>query len=91
MYANYSLVKSIIILFKHYRNRYLVIINIMDIDRHIQTLLNNGCLPERDLKLICERAKEIFLEESNVQPVRAPVNVCGDIHGIYSNQCRLIL
>ncbi|CAD8046470.1 unnamed protein product [Paramecium primaurelia] len=53
----------------------------MDIDRHIATLLNGGCLPERDLKLICDRAKEIFLEESNIQPVRAPVNVCGDIHG----------
>lgn len=55
----------------------------MDIDRHIASLLNGGCLPERDLKLICERAKEIFLEESNVQPVRAPVNVCGDIHGMF--------
>lgn len=38
----------------------------MDIDRHIETLLNNGCLHERDLKQVCERAKEIFLEESNV-------------------------
>ncbi len=26
-------------------------------------------------------AKEILLEESNVQPVDAPVNICGDIHG----------
>lgn len=38
----------------------------MDIDRHIASLLSGGCLPERDLKLVCERAKEIFLEESNV-------------------------
>jgi serine/threonine-protein phosphatase 6 catalytic subunit len=53
----------------------------MDIDRHIATLISGGCLGERDLKMICDRAKEIFLEESNVQPVRAPVNVCGDIHG----------
>ena len=28
-----------------------------------------------------EKAKEILVEESNVQPVQAPVNVCGDIHG----------
>ena len=53
----------------------------MDIDRQIATLLDGGCLAERDLKMICDRAKEIFLEESNVQPVRAPVNICGDIHG----------
>jgi len=53
----------------------------MDIDRYLATILDGGCLTERDLKLVCERSKEIFLEESNVQPVRAPVNVCGDIHG----------
>lgn len=26
-------------------------------------------------------AKEILLEESNVQPVSSPVTVCGDVHG----------
>jgi hypothetical protein len=25
--------------------------------------------------------KELLLEESNVQPVAAPVTICGDIHG----------
>ncbi len=39
------------------------------------------CLPEKDLKLLCEKAKEIFIEESNVQNVSAPVIICGDIHG----------
>lgn len=64
----------------------------MDIDRQIEILLEGGCLAERDLKLICDRAKEIFLEESNVQPVRAPVNICGDIHGIITNlMSRVIL
>ena len=27
------------------------------------------------------QAREILMEESNVQPVRAPVTVCGDVHG----------
>ena len=27
------------------------------------------------------QAREILMEESNVQPVRCPVTVCGDIHG----------
>jgi serine/threonine-protein phosphatase 6 catalytic subunit len=38
-------------------------------------------LSERDLKQLCEKAKEIFIEESNVQNVSAPVIICGDIHG----------
>ena len=29
----------------------------------------------------CLQAKEILINESNVQQVRAPVTVCGDIHG----------
>jgi serine/threonine-protein phosphatase 2A catalytic subunit len=28
-----------------------------------------------------KQAREILMEESNVQPVRCPVTVCGDIHG----------
>ncbi|GAB7361711.1 hypothetical protein MBLNU230_g1758t1 [Neophaeotheca triangularis] len=38
-------------------------------------------LPEADMKRLCEIVKECLMEESNVQPVSAPVTVCGDIHG----------
>jgi len=38
-------------------------------------------LTETELKLLCDRVKEILMEESNVQPVHSPVTVCGDIHG----------
>ncbi|KJZ80459.1 Serine phosphatase ppe1 [Hirsutella minnesotensis 3608] len=38
-------------------------------------------LPERTMKELCERVKEILMEESNIQPVCTPVTVCGDIHG----------
>ncbi|KAL8427742.1 hypothetical protein Efla_004074 [Eimeria flavescens] len=38
-------------------------------------------LSEADLWFVCQRVKELLLEESNVQPVPAPVVVCGDIHG----------
>ena len=33
------------------------------------------------MRMVCTRVKEILLEESNVQPVNAPVTICGDIHG----------
>jgi serine/threonine-protein phosphatase 6 catalytic subunit len=38
-------------------------------------------LDEPDLKSVCEKVKELLLEESNVQPVAAPITLCGDIHG----------
>lgn len=53
----------------------------MNIDQCIADLLEAKCLHEKDLRILCEKAKEIFLEESNVQPVSSPVTVCGDIHG----------
>lgn len=33
------------------------------------------------MKRLCEIVKECLMEESNIQPVAAPVTVCGDIHG----------
>ena len=30
---------------------------------------------------LCEKAKEILLQESNVHTVSCPVTVCGDVHG----------
>ena len=50
-------------------------------DRWLEDLKKLKCLPEKDLKELCEKAKEIFIEESNVQNVSAPVIICGDIHG----------
>ncbi|KAI9703791.1 MAG: hypothetical protein M1836_007561 [Candelina mexicana] len=38
-------------------------------------------LPEADMKRLCEIVKECLMEESNIQPVRTPVTICGDIHG----------
>jgi len=53
----------------------------MDLDKFLNDLKEGQCLPERDLRMVCEKVKEILIEESNVQPVSAPVTICGDIHG----------
>lgn len=50
-------------------------------DQWISTIKECKFLPEADLKHLCELAKELLLEESNVQPVSSPVTICGDIHG----------
>lgn len=44
-------------------------------------LLKCKHLPERQMKELCNRVRDILIEESNVQQVSSPVTVCGDIHG----------
>lgn len=39
------------------------------------------CLKESEVKDLCTKAREILVDESNVQKVNAPVTICGDIHG----------
>jgi serine/threonine-protein phosphatase 2A catalytic subunit len=51
------------------------------LDSQIEQLLECKPLPEDRIKALCEKAKEILVNESNVQPVRTPVTICGDIHG----------
>ncbi len=50
-------------------------------DKWIETIKQSKCLTEHDLKILCDKVRELLSEESNVQPVSAPVIVCGDIHG----------
>ena len=52
-----------------------------DIDAIIETLKEFKTITESEVKFICDKAMEIFINETNTQPVRAPVTVCGDVHG----------
>ena len=60
-----------------------------DLDRQIEQLWECKPLTEMEVKQLCEKAREIFMEESNVQPVRCPVTVCGDIHGQFHDLIEL--
>lgn len=46
-----------------------------DLDLQIETLLQCKPLSETEVKDLCAKAQEIFVEESNVQPVKCPVTV----------------
>lgn len=43
--------------------------SINDVDGWIELLMQCKCLSETDVKRLCDRAREILLSESNVQPV----------------------
>ena len=52
-----------------------------DLDAWIEKLYDCKPLTEDELRILCDKAKEILVEETNVQAVRSPVTVCGDVHG----------
>eukprot|EP00903_Cladosiphon_okamuranus_P005901 g5835.t1 len=60
------------------------------LDQWIQTLKGGDCLAERDLKKLCLLVKDILIEENNVQLVRSPVTICGDIHGQFYDLLQLL-
>jgi len=59
------------------------------LDAQIKNLFLCKPLPESQIVALCEKAKEILINESNVQQVRAPVTICGDIHGQFHDLCEL--
>ncbi|KAL4473561.1 hypothetical protein ABPG74_022425 [Tetrahymena malaccensis] len=58
---------------------------INDIDHFIKKLMKSELLSESQIKFLCLKAREIFEKEPNVKHVQAPVTVCGDIHGQFSD------
>jgi serine/threonine-protein phosphatase 2A catalytic subunit len=64
-------------------------VDITEQDAWIAHLSECKQLSENDIKRLCDKAREILLGESNVQPVRCPVTVCGDIHGQFHDLSEL--
>ncbi len=47
------------------------------------------CLQITEITALCQRVRNLLLEESSLVEIDAPVNICGDIHGQYSDLLRL--
>jgi hypothetical protein len=58
-----------------------------DLDEQIERLKRCEYLKESEVKILCDKAKEILIDESNVQRVDAPVTVSSTI----SNNAILLL
>ena len=52
-----------------------------DIDRQIAQLKRCEFIKESEVRELCNAAKDILIEESNIQNIYSPITLCGDIHG----------
>ncbi|XWS57490.1 hypothetical protein CRYUN_Cryun09bG0178500 [Craigia yunnanensis] len=46
-------------------------------------------LSEGEIRQLCVNARQIFLSQPNLLQIRAPIRICGDIHGQYQDLLRL--
>ena len=45
-------------------------------------------LPETQIRQLCIKSRDMFLEQPMLVELDAPVNICGDIHGQYEDLIR---
>lgn len=69
-----------------------------DLDDMISRLLDVGystkvtkavCLKNAEITMICQRVREVFLNQPSLLELNAPVKIVGDIHGQYNDLIRL--
>lgn len=46
-------------------------------------------LSENEIKLLCTRARPVFLQQPMLLELEAPIKICGDVHGQYTDLLRL--
>lgn len=69
----------------------------INVDSIIQRLLDlkknkslqKQVLSENEIKGLCLKAREIFLSQPNLLELEAPIKICGDIHGQFTDLLRL--
>jgi len=53
----------------------------MELDHCISLLEQGEFLPQKDIEMICSKARDIMIDEPNTVHTKSPVSVVGDIHG----------
>ncbi|UVC49799.1 Serine/threonine-protein phosphatase PP2A catalytic subunit [Theileria orientalis] len=60
---------------------YLRNAELYELESLISLILNGEVVPEPIIVKLCEKAKEILIDESNILMIKTPITVVGDIHG----------
>lgn len=63
--------------------------NDFDIDEYIRTVKQAKIITEAKVKQICKQVIGILAEESNIQYIKTPVTIAGDIHGQFYDLLKL--
>ena len=58
-------------------------------NEQIKLVTESKLLSEDELKYLCIKSMEIFMQESSFLELTAPIIICGDIHGQYRDLIRL--
>jgi len=65
----------------------------LDVDGIINSMINSGGknvkIKEKDISTLCKVAREIFMEQPVFLELEAPIKICGDVHGQFSDLLRL--
>lgn len=61
----------------------------LDLNRWEETVKKMGVLSSKEMLTLIHHVQSILFEESNLQPVRLPVTICGDIHGQFPDLLNL--
>ena len=57
--------------------------------KDLNIIISKNILTQEEIKFLCTKSLEIFMEESVLLEVSAPVNICGDTHGQFNDLLRL--
>ena len=57
--------------------------------KEINPITQSNQLTQDEIKFLCTKALEVFMEEPVLLEISAPVNICGDTHGQYNDLLRL--
>ena len=57
--------------------------------KELNPINQSNQLTQEEIKFLCTKALEVFMEEPVLLEISAPVNICGDTHGQYNDLLRL--